>query len=249
MTAPAGESGGKSGSTVVISPHFDDAVLSCGHFLEHNPGTTVVTVCSGLPGRGVPADPEWDALAGFTSADEAAAARRAEDLSALTVLGAEQRVLGYLDGSYKAAVGRPHADLDVVGSFEEELTRSISGVLDGVRPETCLVPLGILHDDHVTTRKAAIAALRHRPAIRVRFYLDLPYGLAFGPVAGELADQLAVEPAGHPDRPRTTPGPPSPKVRALACYRSQLPLLEVAFGDSLRASFDSGAERLFRFRD
>ena len=61
-------------NTLVISPHFDDAVLSCGHWLHMNPGAVVATVCSGKPERGSPAS-KWDAR--FGTADQAIEERRA----------------------------------------------------------------------------------------------------------------------------------------------------------------------------
>lgn len=82
--------------TLVISTHYDDAVLSCGHWLCLNPGAIVVTVCSGYAGPEVGAG-EWDRRAGFASADQAIAARRSEDLAALSVLKAHQYPpLGFL---------------------------------------------------------------------------------------------------------------------------------------------------------
>ncbi|HXH84765.1 MAG TPA: PIG-L family deacetylase, partial [Candidatus Tectomicrobia bacterium] len=32
-----------AGATLVISPHCDDGVLSCGDLLAHSPGATVLT--------------------------------------------------------------------------------------------------------------------------------------------------------------------------------------------------------------
>ena len=46
---------------VVISPHFDDAVMSCGELIGSCSGVVVATVCSASPGPRVPASPEWDA--------------------------------------------------------------------------------------------------------------------------------------------------------------------------------------------
>jgi hypothetical protein len=82
---------------VVLSPHLDDAVLSTGMWLTNHPGSTVVTVCAGLPGPGIPAS-NWDKAGGFQDADEAVLARRQEDEAALQVLHADQYLLGFLDG-------------------------------------------------------------------------------------------------------------------------------------------------------
>lgn len=236
-------------TALVLSPHFDDAVLSCGNWLEHHPGAMVATVCSGAPGPGVPADPGWDALAGFSSADGAAEARRAEDVAALGRLGARQVGLGFLDGSfYKAEVGRPHQRPDVGPSFEDALALALGGLVDELRPEACLVPLGLLHPDHVVTHRAAMRSLQARPEIPVILYLDLPYGIAAEQAARDRIDGLAASGTGLTAVGDTGPPPTEAKSSAARCYRSQLPLLEASFGESLWASLDADAERLFRVR-
>jgi LmbE family N-acetylglucosaminyl deacetylase len=236
-------------TALVLSPHFDDAVLSCGNWLERHPGTIVGTVCSGLPGASVPADPTWDALAHFSSGDEAARARRAEDRAALGLLGADQAVLGFLDGwFYKSEAGRPHERPDVGPSFEDALARSIGGLVDELRPDACLVPLGLLHPDHIVTHRAALSALRVRPEIPVVFYCDLPYGIASVQAAEDRLEGLAASGFGLAPQPDAGSPPAQSKLRAARCYRSQLPLLEESFGQSLWSSFDPDAERLVMMR-
>ena len=89
---------------VVISPHFDDAVMSCGELIGSCSGVVVATVCSASPGPRVPASPEWDA-AEFETAHAAAMSRGEEDRRALAVLGAEQVGLGLVDELYRPFVG------------------------------------------------------------------------------------------------------------------------------------------------
>ena len=50
---------------VVVSPHPDDAVLSCGQFLARHPGTTVITVFCGQPVRYPDPPNRWSVLSGF----------------------------------------------------------------------------------------------------------------------------------------------------------------------------------------
>ncbi len=237
-------------TALVLSPHFDDAVLSCGNWLEQHPGTMVATVCSGAPGPDVPADPGWDALAGFPSAEAAARVRRAEDMAALDLLGAHQTTLGFLDGSfYKAEVGRPHERHDMGPSFEDALALSVGELVDDLRPDVCLIPLGLLHPDHIATHRAALRSLEVRPETPVILYLDLPYAIASQPAARNRLDRLAASGIGLTALvPESDPPPVEVKLSAARCYRSQLPLLEHSFGDSLWASFDPDAEQLFRIR-
>ncbi|MHB8342306.1 MAG: hypothetical protein ACYDB7_14230 [Mycobacteriales bacterium] len=60
---------------VVVSPHFDDAVLGCGQLLAGHPGATVVTVMGGQRLAGWDRLTPWDALGGFRPGDDVVAAR------------------------------------------------------------------------------------------------------------------------------------------------------------------------------
>jgi LmbE family N-acetylglucosaminyl deacetylase len=141
--------------TLVISPHYDDAVMSCGHWLHMNPGAIVATVCSGLAGPGISAG-AWDKGSGFTTADQATAARQAEDLAALRVLDAKQcPPLGFLDREYQYPA-RTLAGLEV----------SIGAFLDVLKPDRCLVPLGVKHPDHIQTARPAVALWLPAKALR-----------------------------------------------------------------------------------
>ena len=114
---------------LVISPHLDDAVFSCGRLLAAAPGSIVVTVFAGIPPRDTPAPP-WDRRAGFDRADEAMHARRDEDRRALARLDARPVWLDFLDRDLLTS-GR----LDAVGVFgysDEEGTEAMGlpGKLD-----------------------------------------------------------------------------------------------------------------------
>ncbi|KAB0640285.1 PIG-L family deacetylase, partial [Burkholderia territorii] len=84
---------------LVVSPHLDDAVFSCGQLLAQSPGSVVVTVFAGIPAHGTAAPP-WDRRAGFRTADEAMRTRRDEDRRALGTLGAHAVWLDFLDDQY-----------------------------------------------------------------------------------------------------------------------------------------------------
>lgn len=77
-----GDSLARLGAIMVISPHFDDAVFSCGHLLAALPGSTVVTVCTALPEK-PDILTDWDQRCGFSSAAQAMQARREENRAAL----------------------------------------------------------------------------------------------------------------------------------------------------------------------
>jgi LmbE family N-acetylglucosaminyl deacetylase len=224
---------------LVISPHFDDAVLSCGHWLHRHPGTVVVTVCSGSPGPGVPASSGWDALAGFQNADEAVDARRAEDIAALTTLGAEQRLLGYVDAPYRSA--------EEETSFEDDLCQSIADVLDDVRPSLCLIPLGLLHVDHISTGRAARRALRNHPECIAITYAELPNAVLNRVVVDERIAQIQSEGTIlKRDVQATSSDDHRAKLRALEYYGTQLRLFDQLF-PSWRGALQSDSEHLWRW--
>jgi LmbE family N-acetylglucosaminyl deacetylase len=150
--------------TLVISPHYDDAVLSCGHWLGMNPGAIVSTACSGFAGPGVGAGP-WDEASGFVTADQATSARQAEDVAALRVLIASQGPrLGFLDNENRRR-----------GETLAGLEQAIGSLLDHIQPDLCLIPLGVAHPDHIATGVAAHRAVASRPSVEAIVYADLPY--------------------------------------------------------------------------
>ena len=83
---------------LVVSPHFDDAVFSCGAFIAAHPGSVVHTVFSGCPAEDVTTD--WDQHCGFTNAAEAMRERACEDDFALEILGAVAERGDFLDAQY-----------------------------------------------------------------------------------------------------------------------------------------------------
>jgi LmbE family N-acetylglucosaminyl deacetylase len=131
---------------VVVSPHFDDAVLGAGQLITHHPGTTVITVMGGKP----PAYPDppgrWDALGGFRSGDDVVAARRAEDEAATAVLGARSVWLDFSEYTYLAPADRPRPD---------RIARVLRDAIVEADPTAVLIPFGLGNPDHFTTHDAS----------------------------------------------------------------------------------------------
>jgi LmbE family N-acetylglucosaminyl deacetylase len=228
---------------LVLSPHFDDAVLSCGAWLEAHPGSVVATVCSGRPGPGV-APSEWDADSGFSSGDAAAVARQAEDAAALAMLGATQHVLGFLDGGYREATGRCHEDGSVRGPFKDALAEAFCVLVDALDPQLLVCPMGLLHGDHIATTEAAWSTLRARPDCPLVAYLDLPYGTT-NRARLEAAEQRLRSSGLHVGPYPIEPYPTTLKEQAVACYESQLAQLSWVH-PGWEKSFNPGVERFFR---
>ena len=85
--------------TVILSPHFDDAVLSCWHVLASAGEVLVVNVFAGEP----PARTLgwWDRLAGATDSAAAVRMRIEEDRQALALAGRTAVNLPFLDSQYR----------------------------------------------------------------------------------------------------------------------------------------------------
>lgn len=142
---------------VVVSPHLDDAVLSLGAAIAaataRGDDVTVLTVFAGDPGSDAEPSP-WDARAGFGSAGEAAAARRAEDEEACALLGARTT---WLEGMRAASA--------------QELRRALTAEVAGA--DRVYVPgFPCTHADHVLVSRAV--AEDPSPG-ELRLYVEQPY--------------------------------------------------------------------------
>jgi LmbE family N-acetylglucosaminyl deacetylase len=192
---------------LVISPHLDDAVFSCGDWIAAHPGATVMTVFAGVPGGTTGCTP-WDAACGFADARQAVAARRLEDGAALAMLSASPLWLDFLDSQYLQTPG------------ESELMDAMGGVIERTAPATVLLPAGLYHSDHAIVHKAMLALCRAQPCRHWIMYEDALYRRGAGRLQRRLSalleDGFCATPvaaqASHPGR----------KCAAIACYRSQL---------------------------
>jgi LmbE family N-acetylglucosaminyl deacetylase len=197
----------------VISPHLDDAVLSCGEQLARSSGVTVATVFGGRPRRWTRRT-QWDRDCGFDREDDVIAIRMGEDRAALKVLAASQVALPERDVQYHPLPRR-----------KQRVTRTLVELLEALDPHECWFPIGIGHPDHVLTRTCCLALASDHPRISWRAYTDLPYGLS---PRFKLAHRLAREAianAGFSLEPiprHRDEASAAMKQRALACYQSQL---------------------------
>lgn len=186
---------------LVVSPHLDDAVLSCGRLLASTPGSVVLTVLAGRP----PDDRfvDWDRQGGFRPGDDVIGRRRAEDRRALRLLRARPIWLDFRDDVYRD------------GPLDAEAVRTeVTRVVDAVDPAQVVVPLGLLHPDHVAVADAVRDALPGRP---VRLYAERPYATTF---PDTVPPRLGLVPGA-----RLVPGPARGrwrKVLAICSYRSQV---------------------------
>src|SRR2546425_11691806 len=80
----------RGAQVLVLSPHLDDAVFSCGGLLAELQDPRVATVFAGFPPPDLPLQ-DWDAACGFRSGGEAGTARPRGGDAALGVVCAPTR--------------------------------------------------------------------------------------------------------------------------------------------------------------
>jgi hypothetical protein len=216
-------------ATVILSPHFDDAVLSCWQVLEAGGEVTVVNVFTASPPSGRPSA-WWDRLTGARDSIARMAERRAEDEAALALAGCGAVSLGLLDDQYRAA-----------GIEAGVVLERLRGAL---APGSSLYAPAAMdeHRDHVLVRDAALSlAGEGWPLV---LYADLPHATGAGwpswvtgvrkrPAPGPDAiwDRaldaagLALERLTACVRP-LEPAARARKLEAVDCYRTQRQALD-----------------------
>jgi hypothetical protein len=148
----------------LLSPHLDDAVLSCWHVLSGPDEVDVVNVFAGIP-NGRPAEAVWDRLTGARDSAQRMRDRLEEDRGALARAGRAAVSLPLLDAQYRGDDPSP----PVLDALAGRLARGT----------VVYAPAALsTHVDHRLVRDAGLA-LRRR-GFEVRLYADLPHALAFG---------------------------------------------------------------------
>ncbi|MFG2334398.1 PIG-L deacetylase family protein [Streptomyces sp. NPDC048604] len=185
---------------VVLSPHLDDAVLSCGALLTRLPPGTPVTVATLFTHCGPPPHTlsarRYLRQTGATDAEELYASRRAEDRTVLAAMGVAWQHAGLQDGLFRRrpeqgpgrralARGVPefghvyptyrlHLSAGRVSPHDAETVREVAGVLSELTsrgPAVVLAPMAVGgHADHVLVREVAERSGQH-----VVYYSDFPY--------------------------------------------------------------------------
>jgi LmbE family N-acetylglucosaminyl deacetylase len=235
-------------ASVFLSPHPDDAALSCGGLIaslrDRGEAVTIVTVFSGAGGsnRLTPyqrlalgfGDAAADGDAAAASATEptpgeVSALRRVEDQAYARFVGAAIVFIDLPDAVFRGYEG----DTPLMSAPRPDDPPPVDALrrtLANLRPADLYVPLSIGgHVDHRQVRRAAVALLSERDSPyrdRARFYEDFPYALNTG---FERLDQLDPEiraglPAGSKLEPEYVEigGVIDRKLDGLRFYESQL---------------------------
>lgn len=245
---------------VVLSPHLDDAALSCFGLLDELNGIVsrlVITICCGNP---APA-PAFGDVEQLRSKEELAqygtpSERRREDVGAMEDLDCDFVHLGFEDGVHRRSPTtgeyiyrttrekfvRPRID---DASHIEELYLVLRRLCQNMGSILLVTPMSIgYHVDHSITAHNALRL--ESDDVELLFYEDFPYVLdpryssGFEDSPGQAMERLSRRPTGL----YTVDVDVDHKAEVLRHYESQLPVLFEDF-DDLRASL---SRRTYRER-
>jgi LmbE family N-acetylglucosaminyl deacetylase len=231
---------------VYLSPHLDDAVLSCGGRIwqqaqagEH---VLVVTIFGGAPAPDAPLSAFAQGLHARWG-HPAAGERQEEDRAALALLRAESLHWPYTDCVY-----RETPDAGFLYDSEESLWERVHPAEESLVAElasritvlplqpggTLFAPLGVRrHVDHQIVRRAAEACGR-----ALAYYEDYPYAENPSWLQAVLATLDA-----EAELTSLSEEALAAKIAAIACYRSQISTFW-ASADEMATSVRAYAERL-----
>jgi LmbE family N-acetylglucosaminyl deacetylase len=218
--------------SIYFSPHLDDAALSCGGQIyaatQMGARVLIVTMTAGDPVAPVSAyaaglHSRWELVV------DATAARRAEDLAACAILGADALHWSVPDCIYRVdPQGNPFyvSDEDIFGAvapLEMGLVDELAAQMRALPPaRQRVIPLAVgRHVDHQLTRLAAESAFGPDANL---YYEDYPYSQQEGKLAQALdpackqGDDFVwvAEVVGLDERALAA------KYAAVAAFRSQL---------------------------
>lgn len=223
---------------IFISPHLDDAALSCGAYIsmlvERSIDVHVYTVFSGIPKT-----EELSQLAKAIHLEggletDAMLRRREEDRVAMQYLGVNFTYANFLDCIYRTSpAGRSlyqtkkdifpvHPDLQVDADTLEDLVTDLCRVLKELQPSEVYVPLGIGHHiDHILVREAlerSVVQPGSENNTDIIYYEDVPY--VCSPESRDflitISKSFLPQLQWVSDRAWTT------KLEAIAAYKSQV---------------------------
>jgi LmbE family N-acetylglucosaminyl deacetylase len=227
-----------------LSPHADDAALSCGAqiamFTRRHDSVLIWTLMGGFPD---PATRDFPLARHFREVwnieNDVTALRRREDVAATATLGAGFRHGDWVEAIYRGdADGQPlytelpaingdiHPDDPLLKLVDDDAAVDALFAPFGLdEHDTIHVPLGVgAHVDHLLVRRMALRLGNRHPHLRMVFYEEYPY-VVYNP--RNVA--FAVSTFGAVLRPAPTPqvdeNAITQKIRAIACYSSQLKMI------------------------
>ena len=224
---------------IYLSPHFDDAALSCGGAIAQHgrvgDASVVVTIFGGKPdyawlspfARSIHACPN----AGADPID----ARVAEEHEALAILGAQPQTYAYLDCIYRQDALRnrwlydsEEAIFGPVDPADDGLVAELVRVLVALAPipGTCRIYAPLAIGNHVDHQVAHLCARRlHDAGHTVYFYEDYPYVVRDPAGLEKTLTRWSERSQWHSEIIALDDTDMKQKAAAIGAYRSQLGVL------------------------
>jgi LmbE family N-acetylglucosaminyl deacetylase len=181
-------------TSIFVSPHFDDAVLSCGgtlgHLAQRGADILLVTVFTADPAGGTELSPLAQQLHEVWGEDTYPhRIRGLEEREVAKYLGAKYLWLGFLDGMYrypemKSWAGQFRTDFDPrMDPCFESVRDALLQVIGEHPGATVFAPLGLGHHrDHLIVHQALEDIERMTSAAsRYYYYEDYPYAATVNP--------------------------------------------------------------------
>jgi len=243
---------------IILSPHYDDAALSCGGMIAQRAAAGELVVVATIFG-GQPDPARLSAFAQSIHArpgamDDLLAQRVAEERQALAILGAQGRPGSYLDCIYRQEQGsgrwlydREEALFGAVDAADEALIAELAAVFAALAPpaDQCVIyaPLAVgCHVDHQVVQRAALQLLE--AGYDLLFYEDYPYVVRDSAGLPAALNRLQTAAAWQPRPFALSRQDLDRKIAAVAAYASQLGVL---FGSDGTATFQDVAGALDGF--
>ena len=250
-------------TNLFISPHLDDAALSCGGLIHRlareGERVVIVTVASADKPAGVPVS--WlmrRSHLAWRLGNTPFAVRRWEDVAAAETLGADYLHLGMVDAIYRLdSNDRPLYPTSTVAvpihpsdlkCYRPYLSRRLQDLLRvyGSGSLRVFCPLGAgQHIDHIVAREAVEASCL--PSI-ISYYEDFPYARRTSVVRARLS-RVAWPETWIQSSVVLSPDEVEARIRAVACYNSQLHGLFPSPLERLLEVIRARAPQLPRFLD
>ncbi len=161
---------------IILSPHYDDAVLSLGGFITKNKASEPIIVATFFTGAPtVATSTAWDIASGFKDSTEAVKARIAENARALNGKNITLVDYGYLDNQYRNQSDDSDLLAQNISKDIQALIASQAGNVNVYGPAD--FGSGITHPDHKLLHDAYVDSIASFPKTNVSFYFyeDFPY--------------------------------------------------------------------------
>jgi LmbE family N-acetylglucosaminyl deacetylase len=231
-----------------ISPHLDDAVLSCGGLIDaltkQGDVVDVFTLMAGDAPDPLPESPLIEKIHGrWDRGDNPIAARRSEDHAAIELLGGTPYWHDWRDCIYRVnSDGRVlyQSDDDIFGNIhpDDPLANATIDLRRWTKVNCIYAPLGAgNHVDHQLVRQAVVSWFKQtRPSMAIFFYEEYPYSSETGEVSRSHSGQkkrlqgaTAIQAARalltfnmRPEFRALDEIAIQHKIDAIACYSSQI---------------------------